>query len=101
MQECGFDVCFQWEELVSHGITLVHKATSHARDRLKEYTLIPVIDTVRINGQGDSEEVSFPLFSCLEEEGLSRFFEYQRRIEQWGQSLTEFLGFYGIEWDGE
>ena len=57
-----FDVCIEWEDIVSEGRRLIDTALKHARSQLQDQASIPVIDAMRINSNVEViEEFAPPL----------------------------------------
>lgn len=97
-----FDVCVEWEDIISKGRKLIDAALKHARGRLQDQANIPVIDAMRINSNREViEEFALPLLPVVQEEDIVQFHENLRKVAEWHQQMRNFLATHGIIWDEE
>lgn len=87
-----FDVCIEWEVIISQGRGLIDTALKHARGQLQDQATIPVIDTMSINASGEvTEGFALPLLPIVQEEDITQFFENLGKMAEWHHQMTNFL----------
>lgn len=97
-----FDVCVEWEDIISQGRGLIDTALKHAQSQLQDQATIPVIDAMSINAGGEViEDFALPLLPVVQEEDITQFFENLGKVAKWHQQMMDFLAAHGVLWDNE
>ena len=83
----------QFDEFVTNGQSLIQEATDHARKMLNAQASIPIMDVVRLDGDGQVREeiCSLPLFPIVSREERTQFFTYLDLLSVWHLKFVAFL----------
>jgi hypothetical protein len=83
----------QLEQYLSLGKTLIGQATGQARKMIQEQAMAPVVDIITLDADGAGTEIgSLPLFPVVPREDYEQLFLSMRRLAQWHQKMTGFIG---------
>jgi hypothetical protein len=83
----------QLEQYLSLGKTLIGQATGQARKMIQEQAMAPVVDIITLDADGAGTEIgSLPLFPVVPREDYEQLFVSMRRLAQWHQKMTGFIG---------
>ena len=87
-----FDLCIQFEDLLTRGRTLIWEATALARSLVYQQEENPSIDAVRVSSENEVlEEFSLPLFPVILPQQRDQFFTYLTQLTYWQREFTLFL----------
>jgi hypothetical protein len=87
-----FDLCIQFEDLLTRGRTLIREATALARSLVYQQEENPSIDAVRVSPENEVlEEFSLPLFPVILPQQRDQFFTYLTQLTHWQREFTLFL----------
>ena len=92
--------------LIEQGCTLIEEATVHARAILQDQAMIPIMDVVTIDAEGNATEVgSLPVFPIIPEEESEQFYTFMDKLTHWYCDLAVFLTEHArsrqVDHDGE
>lgn len=91
------DSSLRLDQLIAHGLSIIHQATTHARTMLQDQARTPIVDAFKVDPDGNViENFSLPLLPVVRREDKEQFFEYFRKLAQWHRDFAAFLKEQGI-----
>ena len=91
------DSSLRLDQLIAHGLSIIHQATTHARTMLQDHARTPIVNAFKVDPDGNViENFSLPLLPAVPREDKEQFFEYLRKLAQWHRDFTAFLKEQGI-----